>query len=81
MIFSLGSMVYNLTKEKSDVIAKALSQLPQKVSLLSSIKQPAFFFFVTNTSFSKPTFDWSDFYLHLCWKSHGQKPGFAETDC
>lgn len=37
-------MVYNLTKEKSDVIAKALSQLPQKVSLLSSIKQPAFFF-------------------------------------
>ncbi|XP_009491829.2 UDP-glucuronosyltransferase 2A2-like isoform X1 [Pelecanus crispus] len=31
VVFSLGSMVYNLTDEKSNVIARALSQLPQKV--------------------------------------------------
>lgn len=45
VVFSLGSMVYNLTDEKSNVIARALSQLPQKVNLLSSIKQSALFFF------------------------------------
>ncbi|XP_065545972.1 UDP-glucuronosyltransferase 2A2-like isoform X1 [Lathamus discolor] len=31
VVFSLGSMVYNLTAEKSNLIARALSQLPQKV--------------------------------------------------
>ncbi|XP_063193014.1 UDP-glucuronosyltransferase 2A2-like isoform X3 [Chroicocephalus ridibundus] len=31
VVFSLGSMVYNLTDEKSNLIARALSQLPQKV--------------------------------------------------
>uniref|UniRef100_A0A8B9PHQ6 UDP-glucuronosyltransferase n=1 Tax=Apteryx owenii TaxID=8824 RepID=A0A8B9PHQ6_APTOW len=31
VVFSLGSMVYNLTDEKSNIIAGALSQLPQKV--------------------------------------------------
>lgn len=39
VVFSLGSMVYNLTDEKSNVIARALSQLPQKVNFLSSLKQ------------------------------------------
>ncbi|OXB84775.1 UNVERIFIED_CONTAM: hypothetical protein H355_015897 [Colinus virginianus] len=29
VVFSLGSMVYNLTDERSNVIARALSQLPQ----------------------------------------------------
>lgn len=36
VVFSLGSMVYNLTDEKSNVIARALSQLPQKVNFLLS---------------------------------------------
>ncbi|XP_042728125.1 UDP-glucuronosyltransferase 2A1-like isoform X2 [Lagopus leucura] len=40
VIFSLGSMVYNLTKEKSDVIAKALSQLPQNVLWRYKGKKP-----------------------------------------
>ncbi|KAM8808895.1 UDP-glucuronosyltransferase 2A2-like [Eudromia elegans] len=31
VVFSLGSMVYNLSAEKSDIIARALSQIPQKV--------------------------------------------------
>lgn len=44
VVFSLGSMVHNLTDEKSNVIATALSQLPQKVNLLSSLKQFALFF-------------------------------------
>lgn len=70
VVFSLGSMVYNLTDEKSNVIARALSQLPQKVNLLSSIKQSALFF-VTFIPFSKPFM--LDFYLHLCWICHGQE--------
>lgn len=32
IVFTLGSMVHNLSDEKSNVIAKALSQLPQKVN-------------------------------------------------
>lgn len=51
VVFSLGSMVYNLTDEKSNVIARALSQLPQKVNLLSSIKQSALFFFFLSLLF------------------------------
>ncbi|XP_025898950.1 UDP-glucuronosyltransferase 2A1-like isoform X1 [Nothoprocta perdicaria] len=31
VVFSLGSMVHNLTAEKSNTIARALSQIPQKV--------------------------------------------------
>lgn len=34
VVFSLGSLVQNLTDEKNNIIASALSQLPQKVSLL-----------------------------------------------
>ncbi|XP_010192560.1 PREDICTED: UDP-glucuronosyltransferase 2A2-like, partial [Mesitornis unicolor] len=30
VVFSLGSMVYNLTEEKSNMVASALSRLPQK---------------------------------------------------
>ena len=44
VVFSLGSMVHNLTDEKSNVIARALSQLPQKVNFLLSLKQLALFF-------------------------------------
>lgn len=69
VVFSLGSMVYNLTDEKSNVIARALSQLPQKVNLLSSIKQSALVF-ATFIPFSKPFT--LDFYLHLCWICHSQ---------
>lgn len=32
VVFSLGSMIHNLTDEKNNMIATALSQLPQKVS-------------------------------------------------
>lgn len=31
VVFSLGSMVKNLTEEKANVIASALAQIPQKV--------------------------------------------------
>ncbi|XP_017927560.1 UDP-glucuronosyltransferase 2A1 isoform X3 [Manacus vitellinus] len=40
VVFSLGSMVYNLSDEKSNVIAKALSQLPQKVLWRYKGKKP-----------------------------------------
>ncbi|XP_051472569.1 UDP-glucuronosyltransferase 2A2-like isoform X1 [Apus apus] len=40
VVFSLGSMIYNLTDEKSNVIAKALSQLPQKVLWRYKGKKP-----------------------------------------
>ncbi|NXU78144.1 UD2A2 glucuronosyltransferase, partial [Oreotrochilus melanogaster] len=40
VVFSLGSMVYNLSDEKSNVIAKALSQLPQKVFWRYKGKKP-----------------------------------------
>ncbi|XP_063775872.1 UDP-glucuronosyltransferase 2A1-like isoform X2 [Pseudophryne corroboree] len=41
VVFSLGSMVKNLTDERSNVIAAALSQLPQKVIWRYSGKKPA----------------------------------------
>ncbi|XP_075716873.1 UDP-glucuronosyltransferase 2A2-like isoform X3 [Rhinoderma darwinii] len=41
VVFSLGSMVKNLTDERSNVIAAALSQLPQKVIWRYSGKSPA----------------------------------------
>ncbi|KAG8593446.1 hypothetical protein GDO81_000835 [Engystomops pustulosus] len=41
VVFSLGSMVKNLTDERSNVIASALSQLPQKVIWRYSGKRPA----------------------------------------
>lgn len=44
IIFTLGSMVHSLSDEKSNVIAKALSQLPQKVNFFSSLEQVALFF-------------------------------------
>lgn len=53
VVFSLGSMVDNLTDEKSNVIGRALSQLPQKVNFLSSLKQLALFF-VTSIAYSEP---------------------------
>ncbi|NXD15129.1 UD2A2 glucuronosyltransferase, partial [Nothocercus nigrocapillus] len=40
VVFSLGSMVYNLTAEKSNVIARALSQIPQKVLWRYKGKKP-----------------------------------------
>ncbi|KAM6120396.1 UDP-glucuronosyltransferase 2A1-like isoform 1-T1 [Pterocles gutturalis] len=40
VVFSLGSMVYNLTDEKSNLIAGALSQLPQKVLWRYKGKKP-----------------------------------------
>ncbi|XP_071412141.1 UDP-glucuronosyltransferase 2C1-like isoform X4 [Pithys albifrons albifrons] len=40
VVFSLGSMVYNLSDEKSNVIAKALSQFPQKVLWRYKGKKP-----------------------------------------
>uniref|UniRef100_A0A8B9FE14 UDP-glucuronosyltransferase n=1 Tax=Amazona collaria TaxID=241587 RepID=A0A8B9FE14_9PSIT len=40
VVFSLGSMVYSLTDEKSNIIARALSQLPQKVLWRYKGKKP-----------------------------------------
>ncbi|XP_061445238.1 UDP-glucuronosyltransferase 2A1-like [Rhineura floridana] len=40
VLFSLGSMVYNLTDEKSNMVALALSQLPQKVLWRYKGKRP-----------------------------------------
>jgi len=42
VVFSLGSMVYNLTDEKSNVFATAFSQLPQKVNFESKTTCLAF---------------------------------------
>lgn len=36
VVFSLGSMVKNLTEEKANLIASALAQIPQKVSTTSN---------------------------------------------
>ncbi|XP_037752534.1 UDP-glucuronosyltransferase 2A2 isoform X5 [Chelonia mydas] len=40
VVFSLGSMVYNLTEEKSKMVALALSQVPQKVLWRYKGKKP-----------------------------------------
>ncbi|XP_053885578.1 UDP-glucuronosyltransferase 2C1-like isoform X2 [Malaclemys terrapin pileata] len=40
VVFSLGSMVYNLTEEKSNMVALALSQIPQKVLWRYKGKKP-----------------------------------------
>ncbi|XP_056185366.1 UDP-glucuronosyltransferase 2A2-like isoform X1 [Falco biarmicus] len=40
VVFSLGSMVYNLSYEKSNMIARALSQIPQKVLWRYKGKKP-----------------------------------------
>uniref|UniRef100_A0A672UQ10 UDP-glucuronosyltransferase n=1 Tax=Strigops habroptila TaxID=2489341 RepID=A0A672UQ10_STRHB len=40
VVFSLGSMVYNLSDEKSNIIARALSQIPQKVLWRYKGKKP-----------------------------------------
>nr|XP_056713825.1 uncharacterized protein LOC130484762 [Euleptes europaea] len=40
VVFSLGSMVHNLTDEKSNMIASALSQIPQKVLWRYKGKRP-----------------------------------------
>ncbi|XP_021485037.1 UDP-glucuronosyltransferase 2A3-like [Meriones unguiculatus] len=40
VVFSLGSMVKNLTEEKANLIASALSQIPQKVLWRYSGKKP-----------------------------------------
>ncbi|NWW04869.1 UD2A1 glucuronosyltransferase, partial [Oreocharis arfaki] len=40
IVFTLGSMVSNLSDEKSNIIAKALSQLPQKVLWRYAGKKP-----------------------------------------
>ncbi|XP_044874784.1 UDP-glucuronosyltransferase 2C1-like isoform X1 [Mauremys mutica] len=40
VVFSLGSMIYNLTEEKSNMVALALSQIPQKVLWRYKGKKP-----------------------------------------
>jgi hypothetical protein len=35
VVFSLGSMVKNLTEEKANLIASVLAQIPQKVGISS----------------------------------------------
>ncbi|XP_061848640.1 UDP-glucuronosyltransferase 2A1 isoform X2 [Colius striatus] len=40
VVFSLGSMVYNLSDERSNTIARALSQIPQKVLWRYKGKKP-----------------------------------------
>ncbi|KAM6150247.1 UDP-glucuronosyltransferase 2B14-like [Erethizon dorsatum] len=40
VVFSLGSMVYNITEERGNVIASALAQLPQKVIWRFNGKKP-----------------------------------------
>lgn len=32
VVFSLGSMINNITREKADMMATALAQIPQKVN-------------------------------------------------
>lgn len=43
VVFSLGSMVKNLTEEKASLIASALAQIPQKVSITSDPGDQNFF--------------------------------------
>ena len=35
VVFSLGSMVSNMSKERANVIASALAQIPQKVHIVT----------------------------------------------
>lgn len=35
VVFTLGSMIQNITREKANIIASGLAQIPQKVSVLS----------------------------------------------
>ena len=43
VVFTLGSMVKNLTEEKSKMIASALAQLPQKVRYLYFLREGQLF--------------------------------------
>lgn len=36
VVFSLGSFIKNITREKGDMIASALAQIPQKVRVLGA---------------------------------------------
>lgn len=67
IVFTLGSMVHNLSDEKSNVIAKALSQLPQKVNFFLSLKQVALFFSLPLLSVSLLCLEWPVRHLHPCW--------------
>lgn len=67
IVFTLGSMVHNLSDEKSNVIAKALSQLPQKVNFFLSLKQVALFFSLPLLSVSLLCLEWPVLHLHPCW--------------
>lgn len=40
VVFTLGSMIKNITKEKGNLIASALAQIPQKVSVLGGVWKP-----------------------------------------
>ncbi|NXL85857.1 UD2A1 glucuronosyltransferase, partial [Alectura lathami] len=79
VVFSLGSMVYNLTDEKGDLIARALSQLPQKVLWRYKGKKPAAL--GSNTR----TYDWipqNDLLGHPLTKAfitHGGTNGIYEA--
>lgn len=80
VVFSLGSMVNNLTDEKSNIIARALSQLPQKVNFLFSLNQLALFFFFCHPGCLQRAFGVSTsqfFHLHLCWMCHGWEVGLC----
>lgn len=67
IVFTLGSMVHNLSDEKSNVIAKALSQLPQKVNFFLSLKQVALFFSLPLLSVSLLCLERPVLHLHPCW--------------
>lgn len=67
IVFTLGSMVHNLSDEKSNVIAKALSQLPQKVNFFSNLKEVAllpWLFSLPLLSVSLLGLEWPVLYLH-----------------
>lgn len=36
VVFTLGSLIKNITREKGDMIASALAQIPQKVRVLGA---------------------------------------------
>lgn len=42
VVFSLGSMISNITREKSDMMAAALAQIPQKVETSKTIAWNSF---------------------------------------
>lgn len=58
VVFSLGSMVKNISDEKANLIASALAQIPQKVSVSFALGKQIYPIWSLNVTVCAFTNDW-----------------------